>query len=121
MKETDSETKAASLQQKQTQPSTSASENLSSKETLNNSLKSEESKAPNSLIANDSIDGLRAQIRELHEKLIFANETIAMMEDQKNALQEYTEEDEEDKLSGCSAPSANMVDRMINNATRKFT
>ena len=65
---------------KSTQPSTNNSDNLSN----DHSQKSEEAKG--SLInAAESTDFLRQQIRELHEKLIFANETIAIMEDQREA------------------------------------
>lgn len=47
----------------------------------------EETKAPSGLIISISNinEKLRAQIKELNEKLIFANETIAIMEDQKLA------------------------------------
>lgn len=51
----------------------------------NNSHQSEETKTNLLSASAETQDSLRAQIRELHDKLIFANETIAMMEDELEA------------------------------------
>ena len=114
-----------------TQPSTTNSDNTSSsnKETLDVSQKSEESKI-SGLLSSDTMDSLRAQVRELSEKLIFANETIALMDDHKQEVMkrqslptasafsddEDEEEKENDKESECSNSSEKMVGRMINKA-----
>ena len=72
---------------------------------------------------------MRDQIRELSEKLAFAHETIAIMEEEHRRKQPQTsepasdqEDDEEapDKISEGSNPSAKMVDRMISQAQRKI-
>ena len=34
-------------------------------------------------LSSETVESLRAQVRELNEKLVFANETIAIMEEKK--------------------------------------
>ena len=96
------------------------------------SQKSEEAKG--SLInAAESSDFLRQQIRELHEKLIFANETIAIMEDQREAKDQkvsvqplQSEEEDEEKLRDEASdgedeePSAKRVGLMIRKVQGSF-
>ena len=90
------------------------------------SKQSEESKSQKGGLLNvETTDSLRAQIRELSDKLIFANETIAMMEEEtnkikKNAInvgresQSDTEEDNVANTSAYSEPSEKQLGRMIN-------
>ena len=70
---------------------------------------------------------MRNQIRELADKLTFAHETIAIMEEEHRKKQEpmqasepsaseHDADEDADKISEGSNPSAKMVDRMISNA-----
>jgi len=78
----------------------------------------------------DAEERLRAQVRELSEKLAFAHETIAIMEEEHRrqtagttAEQPSQEPDDlddvADKTSEGSNPSAKMVDRMISRANKR--
>ena len=73
----------------------------------------------------ESLDSLKEQIRDLSEKLAFAHETIAIMEDEHkkgskkpdDSQSDIDDQDEvADKMSEGSNPSAKMVDRMISDA-----
>lgn len=77
----------------------------------------------------ESLDSLKGQIKDLSEKLVFAHETIAIMEDEhkkgsKRPQDSQSEEDDQDeaadKMSEGSNPSAKMVDRMISDAQKQM-
>ena len=71
---------------------------------------------------SESTQNLRGQVRELGEKLAFAHETIAIMEEEHRSkvngpsepsAYDLDVDDNADKISEGSNPDAKMVDRMI--------
>ena len=92
---------------------------------MNQSIASEESK---SVTTTDTAESWKGQVRELTEKLAFAHETIAIMEEEhQKKLQQLGKNDDADddndedpddidavdNNSEASEPSDKMVDRMI--------
>jgi hypothetical protein len=85
---------------------------------VDNSLNSEENK-----IGFDPVEKMKLQIKELSEKLIFANETIALIEDQngkkaEEKLSQSVSEDDDEAYN--ESPSAKMVGKMISQARKKL-
>ena len=112
--------------------SAKASAENAAKEAMNQSVASEESK---SVTTTDTAESWKCQVKELTEKLAFAHETIAIMEEEhQQKLQKLgkgddvgDENDEDpddidvvDNNSEASEPSDKMVDRMISQAQKKL-
>lgn len=98
---------------KSTQPSTNNSDSLS-----NDHSQLSEANAPNSgNMGGESTENLRQQVKELHEKLIFANETIALMEERevvkKTKAKSDADEEDDEAASDGEDDEAQKVGQMI--------